>query len=411
MAIEFAADVNQMTASALRSSAALLTLSARTYDFIGARKMADRAMLESLALSATAEEFERRAQGLLDRAGGLYERHSRNLAENARRAREAAGATADYAEALEKANKAASKFGVVPIQSPSPLPASSPVPPSLRTADERSMLELPRSNFEHALEELRRDGDAYEAEMVAVRKRIMEAIGGQPADAPLFPVAPLGDQAKGLEDGISSMKTFKEGMSGVLGDLRNEFGLYQLAILGVADAWGQFITGQESFGSAMRKAAASAIAALSKEAAVRAMIHTAQGVAAMFSPWALAQYGPPATNFKAAALFAAAAGASGAAARAVGGSAGVGERGGPFNPISTREAAVATMDLSAGRTIASLGAQVAGLNQQLARMKTQPAGVVTMDGVRQAGGAVAVVRDTGGMGQLSGWMHDEAVVR
>jgi hypothetical protein len=76
MAIEFAADVNQMTASALRSSAALLTLSARTYDFIGARKMADRAMLESLALSATAEEFERRAQGLLDRAGGLYERHS-----------------------------------------------------------------------------------------------------------------------------------------------------------------------------------------------------------------------------------------------------------------------------------------------------------------------------------------------
>jgi hypothetical protein len=181
----------------------------------------------------------------------------------------------------------------------------SPLPPSLRSERER-------------LEEARRTGLDEHADMM-YRPGTAGFPTPLPSDEDRMRFENIVPSPDVLEAGISSMRTFESGMGDILGNLSDKFGLYQLAILGVADAWGQFIAGQESFGSAMRKAAASSIAALSKEAAVLSMIHAAQGVAALFSPWALAKYGPSATNFKAAALFAAAAGASGAAARAVGG--------------------------------------------------------------------------------------------
>ena len=81
------------------------------------------------------------------------------------------------------------------------------------------------------------------------------------------------------------------------------------------------ILGYESFGQALKKATAQMLAQIAAEAAVRAILHAAMGVAAL-TPWGAAIYGPASAQFQAAAIFAATAAAAGVAARAMMSSAG-----------------------------------------------------------------------------------------
>jgi hypothetical protein len=84
----------------------------------------------------------------------------------------------------------------------------------------------------------------------------------------------------------------------------------------VRDSLVAYILGYENFGAALKKATAQVLAQLAAEAAIRALWHTAMGIAAL-TPWGAAAYGPAAAQFKAAAMFGAIAVMAGAAAMAL----------------------------------------------------------------------------------------------
>jgi K+/H+ antiporter YhaU regulatory subunit KhtT len=92
---------------------------------------------------------------------------------------------------------------------------------------------------------------------------------------------------------------------------------FYIALRGaVAGAIAQSILGYQSLGAALKQATAQILAQLAAEAAIRAVLHTAFGVAAL-TPWGAAAYGPAAAQFKSAALFAIVAAMAGGAAAAL----------------------------------------------------------------------------------------------
>lgn len=88
-----------------------------------------------------------------------------------------------------------------------------------------------------------------------------------------------------------------------------------------ADAWDRVIDGQNAFnkssGRAMQNALAGTLRAVGQEAAARAIMETAMGIAASSGPLGLATYGDPSKHFAAAAMFASVAALAGVGSAAL----------------------------------------------------------------------------------------------
>lgn len=248
----------------------------------------------------------------------------------------------------------------------------------------------------------------------------MTSVGGLDPNKPPIPpggtIGPgsiLGEIAAATEPALSGINGVRSAITG-LGELfageSDGIGLYAQAMQGVGDAMFQFASGQAGLGESFKRMSVMVIATLAREAAVKGAFNLAEGFAALFLNPAKAG-----AHFQAAAIYFGVAAAAGIAGRAMsGGKSGVGPAGNAFNPIATTQGPM-TLDLSSrtqqSMTIARLEAQIADLNGQLGRLGSQPAGVVTLAGTQQAGGSVALIRHTGSMADLGGWMHDEPVVR
>lgn len=217
----------------------------------------------------------------------------------------------------------------------------------------------------------------------------------------LTPVIPGGEAVSGF--GI-----FADDLTSQLGNLTDNFGLYQAAMESAGDAFYAFVTGHESLGKALQRSFQRLLAQEAADSAVKAIKHTALGIAAL-TPWGAPLYGPAAAQFKAAALFAATAAAAGGAAKALGGggaSAGAGGGVGFGAPQQRPD----TFDVTTLRSVPDTRqTQLIGqLSATLGRLDSAPAGHVVTMGVQERG-AVAVL-GSGGVTDLTQQAFSEPAI-